>query len=480
MMMCIGRRSLTFGVLLFAIGAVVGPARANENAAEGVPTFNADIAPILNEYCVGCHRKGQVAPMSLTSYEAARPWARAVKAKVVAREMPPWFADPRYGKFKDVPTLSQIEIDTVAAWADGGAPQGDGVAPDAPVFASEWLGDRPPDYVLDMPLDLELPAQGEIEYVFIWVDTPWEEDVDLEAVQLRPGNPEVVHHSGIFTRTLPPGTRMGKKRMPSGQLIPQPVSLNPNEGPGARRARAEALVNGLIDADAQLVFFRPGGGYNRFPEGTAKRIYADRYLMFQNHYSLTGRPETDRSSAGFWFVKEPPHHRVVTAGLGPRGGTGSVRIVENTEQLSEAGGLPFAKTPVIPPHEADFSVTGIWPVTDDITIYGMWPHMHFRGKDMTFIVSYPDGTEETILSVPTYDFNWQIEYDLVEPLQVPAGSTLKTVGHFDNSVNNRLNPSPDREVHWGDQSWDEMFTIFTTFSVDKNDLSLEGKPKTDE
>jgi mono/diheme cytochrome c family protein len=464
------------GLLVFAIGALVVPASAtateNESAAADVPTFNADVAPILYENCASCHRKGQVAPMPLTSYPETRPWARSIKAKVVAREMPPWFADPRYGHFKDPLTLSEAEIDTIAAWADGGAPQGDGPAPDAPVFTSEWQHDRPPDYVVEMPVELELPAQGEVEYVEVWMENPFEEDVFLEAVQVRPKNYGVTHHGGIFNRTLPPGTYLGDAPLyPGGQMIPQPIAIDPHEDPGAKRARAEAIANGLIDRDSQLIFYRPGGGYNRFPEGTGKRLYAERHLMFQMHYSLTGRPEIARPAAGFWFSKERPHHQVLTVGLASAG-TGKVRIVENTEQLGF--GALFAHTPPIPPHADDFRVTGIWPVTDDVTIYGMWPHMHFRGKGMTSVVSYPDGTEETILSVPNYDFNWQIEYDFVEPLKVPAGSTIKTIGHYDNSVKNRYNPSPDQEVQWGEQSWDEMFAIFTKFSVDKDDISLEN------
>ena len=157
-------------------------------------------------------------------------------------------------------------------------------------------------------------------------------------------------------------------------------------------------------------------------------------------------------------------------GSGEHGGTGQVRIVESEEQLELQAGSGFTRTPNIPPHAGDFRVTGIWPVLDDVTLYGVWPHMHFRGKDMTYIVSYPDGTEETLLHVPNYDFNWQIEYDFVEPLKVPAGSTLKTVGHFDNSIRNRYNPSPDREVFWGEQSWDEMFFIFTMYTIDREDL----------
>ena len=463
-----------YNVLLLAFVAMVWPASTSAQAAQDAPTFNADVGRILYDNCAMCHREGEIAPMVLTSYKAARPWARAIKTKVVSREMPPWFADPRYGHFQDVLAMSQAEIDTIAAWVDAGAPEGTGPAPDVPEFSSDWRHDRPPDYVVEMPLEIELPAQGEIDYVEVWMENPRKEDVYLEAVQMRPGNSAVVHHGGIFTRPLPHGTKLGEEQLyPGGQLVPQPVPIDPNEGPEVKLARAEEALNGLT-GDAQLIFYRPGGGYNKYPEGTAKRVYGDRHLMFNMHYALTGRPEIDRSSAGFWFSKEPPHHQVLTVGSGELGGSGTVRIVENTEQFGAAAFAKVATSPRIPPHADDFKVTGIWPVTDDVTIYGVWPHMHFRGKDMTYVISYPDGTEQTVLNVPNYDFNWQLEYDFVEPLKVPAGSTIKTIGHFDNSVKNRYNPSPDAEVHWGLQSWDEMFFIFTKFTVDKNVLSLEN------
>ena len=167
---------------------------------------------------------------------------------------------------------------------------------------------------------------------------------------------------------------------------------------------------------------------------------------------------------------------MITAGAGENGGSGSVRIVENVEQIAVIPGARAVQSPVIPPHDGDFKVSGIWAITNDITLYGVWPHMHFRGKDMTYVVSYPDGTEETVLNVPNFDFNWQMEYDFVEPLKVPAGSTIKTVGHFDNSVKNRYNPSPDQEVAWGEQSWDEMFFMFAKYSIDKNILNENIKP----
>ncbi len=463
------RSSAALGAALFAVVALAGTAVANEKAA-AVPTFNGDVGRILYENCASCHRDGQVAPMSLTSYQEARPWARAIKTKVVSREMPPWFADQRFGEFKDVTALSQADVDTIAAWADGGAPLGDGPAPELPEFASDWLHPRPPDYIVEMPIEVELPAQGELEYLDVWMEYPFDDDVYLEAVQLRPGNPAVVHHAGIFTRPMPPGTELGLEQVhPGGQMIPQPVPINPNEDPAVKLARREAARE--FTPDAQLIFYRPGGGFNRFPEGTAKLVYADRNLEFQMHYTLTGRPETDRSVAGFWFAKDTPRRRMLTVGSGEFGGTGPVRIVEGEEQLELQAGSGFTRTPNIPPHADDFRITGIWPVQDDITVYGVWPHMHFRGKDMTYIVVWPDGTEETLLHVPNYDFNWQIEYDFVEPLKVPAGSTLKTVGHFDNSIRNRYNPSPDREVYWGEQSWDEMFFIFQKYTIDKEDLT---------
>lgn len=468
------RLFLASGLTLFAVVAMAPGAVAAENEAD-VPTFNGEVATILFENCTSCHRTGQVAPMTLSSYSDARPWARAIKSKVVSREMPPWFADPRYGQFKEVSTLTQSEIDTIAAWADGGAPEGDGLTPEPPVFTSEWRHDRPPDYIIET-IDIEVPAQGELDYVKLWLDNPFEEDIYLEAVQMRPGNTEVVHHTGVHTRALPPGTRMGEKQYSTGQMIRQPVPLNEVETEEVKRVRAQTVANGNDGKDALLIFYTPGRGFARYPEGTGKRVYADRYIMFNTHLTPAGRPQIERSQAGFWVAKETPKHQVLTIS----GGTGPVRIVENAEQVGLTGSVQADRQllPYIPAHAEDFKVTGIWPVTDDMTIYGVWPHMHFRGKDMTYLISYPDGTEETMLNVPNYDFNWQLEYDFIEPLKVPAGSTIKTIAHYDNSIKNRYNPSPDRDVHWGEQSWDEMFMIFTKYSVDKDILVADAKPPT--
>ena len=475
------KQSVVSSVMVAAVVMVVPMlAAANENpAGDSVPTFNSDVASIVFENCSSCHRAGQVAPMSLTSYAEVRPWARAIKAKVVSREMPPWFADPQFGHFKDVPTLTLAEIDTIVAWADGGAPLGEGVMPDIPDFSQEWRHNRPPDYVISMPLEIEVPAQGEIEYVKMWVENPWKEDVFLEAVQMRPGNYALVHHAGVHTRALPPGTKIGQTEFyPGSQLIPAPVPIDENETVEAKQQRAVATATANFGKDELLLFYAGRKGFAKYPEGTGKRVYGDRYIVFDQHYQMTGRPEKDRSELGVWFPEKRPHHQVITTS-----GAGTVRIVENVEQTasltgSERKALNLPNQPLIPAGAGDFRVTSMWPLSEDITLYGLWPHMHFRGKDMAYLVSYPDGAEEILLSVPNYDSGWQLAYDFVEPKKIPAGSTLKTIAHYDNSVRNRNNPAPDKEVYWSEQTWDEMLIPWVKFSVDKRDLRLEDEAGT--
>ena len=498
-------------VVLFIMGAVSG-ASAQGNA-EGVPTYNGHVAPILFDNCATCHRPGQVAPMSLLSYKEARPWARAIKTKVTTREMPPWYADPRYGTFRNPRRLSQEEIDTIVAWADGGAPQGDGTAPGAPDLAEGWShpSGSPPDYIIEMPVEFEIDAEGESPNFSIYQEMPadFTEDKFLEAVQLMPGNMAVTHHSSIGVRNLPAGTTLGVgEAWPGGPVISNvPVAID--EGvefnnavdrseaeeaavqhqfrrprtPEERRAAAEADVF-AVAGTSHLQFYIPGAGFRQFRPGIGKRIRHDKYFVWGMHYNATGKPETDRHQAGFWWHTEPMTHEVLSHMVGETHIAESRELVapspeEATPEESERGGR--ARIPVIPPHDPDWAMTAITAFQDDVTLYYLYPHMHLRGKDMTFVVTYPDGREQIVLHVPNYDFNWQIQYELAEPLKLPAGSTIKTIGHFDNSASNRYNPAPDREVYWAEQSWDEMFIGRMDFTVDKLDLRLEKKkPQTEE
>jgi hypothetical protein len=484
-------KSLLAIVGLAGLVIVVMATGARAAEAEGVPTFNTDVAPIIFNNCASCHRDGQVAPMSLTSYQQVRPWARAIRSKVLAREMPPWFADPRFGSFRNSRGLSQEQIDTIVAWADAGAPQGTGLAPEPPVFPEGWShAERAPDAIVEMPLELDIPSDGEVPYLSIWAENPFDEDKFVEAIQTRPSNKAVVHHAGAYNKVLPPGTRLGEQRaFAGGPLIPFPVPIDEGETEDVQRDREARSVFRPTLTDL-LQIYVPGGGFQMFRPGVSKRIHKDRYFVFQMHYAVTGKPESDRTALGFWFQKEPTHHEVVTQ---YRANTHIVETQERTAETDELQGGAGAAArvrqgsgrrppaiPVIPPRIADWKITGISAVTDDMTLYGLWPHMHLRGKDMTYIVTFPDGTEEIILNVPNYDFNWQVQYEFEEPMPIPAGSTIKVVAHFDNSIGNRYNPAPDKEVYWGQQSWDEMFQPFMEYSIDKLDIGLEAKTKTED
>lgn len=387
--------------------------------------------------------------MALLTYANARPWVAAIKRKVLAREMPPWFADPQYGDFRNQRRLSQAQIDTLVAWADAGAPEGKGEPPAAPKFPSGSSGfmDRPPDYVLRMPVTLDIPAEGEPPYVKLWSKPPFRQDMFLEAVELRAGNRRVTHHSNVGMMLLPPGARLRTApAWPGGPAVKDAIGLLPNGQPVA-----EGVMTGNV-----MVFYVPGGGFQRFPAGTARRMRREEHVLWNVHYMPTGMPEKDRHSLALWFAKKPPTHEVVTATAS------EVQIVEGREVVAGDDRL-FAP---IPAHAGNYERTGIIAFTEPVTLVGLWPHMHDYGKDMTFVAVYPDGREETILRVPKYDPGWQIQYELAEPLKLPAGSAIRATAHYDNSSANPRNRTPDRDVAWGLQSWNEMFGPFLELVYD--------------
>src|SRR5262245_22107245 len=207
-------------VAIAALGLVVVVATTSRVSTEQAghrasPTFTKDIAPIVYKHCAQCHRPGEVAPMSLLSYEDVRPWARAIKSKVASREMPPWGADPDQGlKMRNDPSLSKAQIDTIAAWVDAGAPRGnDADLPPAPRFAEGWTVGREPDLVLEMPVEFDIPAEGELGVQMFYSKIPFEEDRFAEVLELRPGNRGVVHHAGLFVVDLPEGANLVNGRL---------------------------------------------------------------------------------------------------------------------------------------------------------------------------------------------------------------------------------------------------------------------------
>ena len=432
-------------------------------------TFAKDVAPIIFDKCATCHRPGEPVPMSLTSYQEVRPWAKAVKEQILERSMPPWYADPASSlKFRNERRLSQKEIDTIIAWVDAGSPKGnDADLPPLPKFAKGWSWGEP-DMIIPMPVEFEVPAEGELPMQNFYVPVPFKEDKWVEAVELRPGNSAVVHHSIANVTRLPEGSKIVNGRAVRAELNTSDASRT-----GGLREGAEVFQTQDSFARAgafKLIGQAPGKGFERHFEGTAKRISPGMYFQFNMHYQPSGRAEKDRSMLGLWFAKKPVTREVLTKGVTDTvlvGGKdiGETRVVNGREVRTRG------RIPNIPPNVDNWEIAGEMTVKQDITLYAFAPHMHLRGKDIKYILVLPDGSRKTLLNVPKFDFNWQLHYELEQPLKIPAGSKMIAIAHYDNSVNNRYNPAPQKEVYWSEQSWDEMFIPWFEYTVDSMDLT---------
>ena len=458
-------RTLTFLAIEFLMIA------STVNAA--APTFSKDVAPILFKNCSKCHRPGEIASaVPLLSYEGVRPWAKSIKEKILQREMPPWPADPKASlKFRNDARLSQQDIDTLVAWVNAGGPKGDDAdLPPKPEFPQGWLHPKgiEPDAVISLPGEVQLPAKGVIPYLRYLVKVPFSEDQWVAASQLLPGNRAVVHHMAITEVALNDG------------VTPADVDRF------ALAARQMGLPNGLIASRAavpipgnpatfdMLGIYTPGTTFEMCEEGSAKLLKGGQnfYFNFNIHYQATGKPEKDRSTMALWFLPGPPKHQVFRVSA-----SGETIIAAGKELLTDTPGKRAEGArmaiPPIPPQADNYEVIAITAYPEPVTIYQFQPHAHLRGKDFKYAVVYPDGREEVVLSVPKYDFNWQLAYELDTPLKLPAGSKLIVTAHYDNSPNNLHNPDPNKEVYFREenQSWDEMFTPFLQYSIDNQDLT---------
>ncbi len=426
-------------------------------------TFNKDVAPILFKNCADCHRPGELAPMSLLSFKDSRPWARSIREKVVSRVMPPWHADENYGKFGNDKRLSQLEIDTIAAWVDQGAKEGNPRdLPPAPTWADGWKIGKP-DVVLTMQEEYTLAASGSDEYTNFTIPTSFKEDVWVQAAEVHPGNKRVVHHVIAFIQTpqmLASYKASGGK--PSAQSIfyqDGTLIRTKLEAP-AHDDGCKAPNGGLARGSGQeglgfpLCFYTPGKDVDVWPAGVAKSIPAGSNIVIQVHYSkTTGKVEKDRTSVGLIFAKTPP-----------------------AKVLSAFGVINHYFK--IPPGSDNHEVKGCYTFSRDVEIYGFLPHMHLRGKDMKYEVVYPDGRQETLLSVPNYNFNWQTLYKLDKPIGLPKGARMIVTAHFDNSEKNKYNPDPTKTVRFGDPTYDEMmvgYFDYVTKTATRNTIKLDAK-----
>ena len=407
------------------------------SAQGNAPTFSKDVAPVLYKHCTSCHRPGEIAPMSLLTYEEARPWARAIAARTADGTMPPWHADPAHGKWMNDRRLSAQEKEIIARWSAAGAPQGNPAdLPARPAYVQGWQIGQP-DVVVSMEKPYELPAQGEVPYQYFEVATNFAEDKWVQALEVRPGERSVVHHVLVYAR-YPGMTRpqqVFRQRNPDGPLSPtmekemaDPKARQEQQASGSRRGPLLAQT-------------APGTWTTVYPQGTAMLLKAGTVLTFQIHYTTNGKPSSDKTSMGFIFAKQPPAIEMRTAAmLNPR-----FMIPAGADNHPVEAGIEF---------------------TEDVTLYGMIPHTHLRGKSWQHTLTLPDGRQEILLAVPKYDFNWQTEYKFAQPLRIPKGATLKSVAHYDNSKANKANPDASQNVYWGDQTWEEMQYTALYYTID--------------
>ncbi len=417
----------------FVAALIVGMAAQAADVNTGV-TFNKDVLPILQQHCQSCHRPGEIGPMPLLTYEGTRPWAKSIKSAVATKKMPPWFADPGYGHFANDRRLSDADVDKIVAWVDAGAPEGDAKDRTAPVqWTDGW--NIQPDVVIAMPKSYAVPAKGVVEYTYFVVPAPFQKDTWVLDGEVRPGNRSVVHHASVHVR--PPGSQWLKDAKPGEPYVP------PKAAPGAPPPANQS--------NEWLLGYVPGVHGEYFDvqhdpaHRAAKLIPAGSDLVFEMHYTPNGKTaEDDLTKVGFVLAKAPPEHRLLT--------------------------LPVANMDfAIPPGDANYAGHADATFDKPVQLVYAQPHMHLRGKDMDIHLIYPTGESDMLVSVPRFDFGWQLVYYEDKPIPVPKGTRIELSAHWDNSANNRYNPDPNTTVRWGDQTWDEMIFAWVGVIADRDD-----------
>ena len=433
------RFAIWLGVSLAALGGAAGlHAQRPEAQPAAAPTFYQDVEPILQKNCQSCHRPGQIGPMALLTYEGVRPWARSIKAKVVAREMPPWFADPHYNQFANDKRLSERDIATIAGWVDGGAAAGDRKDAPPPV---QWPADGweiQPDVVV-AGAEIKVPAKGVVEWMTVTVPSGFTKDTWVTSMEVRPGARAVVHHVCVSYKPHVAGVKyytpewQDKPRDEEGSELPRTAPARPGalSIPGVR---LHCYVPGVAAVDYRVY-------------DSATLIPADADLSFSIHYNPNGTGAVDVTKIGFTLAKEPPRRQFISLSLNPPRDRETFAIP------------PMEPNWTAPTASAEFAV--------DAELVSLLYHMHDRGKDATTRLEYPDGRTETVLNVPRYDFNWQMTYDFAKPTRIPKGTKVVFNAHYRNTVRGGY-LNPNKWVYWGDQTWEEMMGNWLGIVIDRN------------
>ena len=403
-------------------------------------TFYKDVLPILQDHCQQCHRTGQIAPMPLITYSQARAKAKAIAQMARSKKMPPWFADPKYGHFANDLSLTVPQIELISDWTANGAPAGDPRdAPRPKQWVEGWTIPRP-NWVIQMPKPVVVPARGDVEYTYTIVSTGFTEDKWVRMSEIRPSSRQHVHHAVVYIRP------------PDSTWLRSAPKNTPFTASSLRDPHLQHEAH-WTDSD-MLLAYAPGSSPDQWPEDMAKFIPAGSDLVFQMHYTTNGHAGRDQTSVGLVFSKQPPTKRVLTLQL-------------TNDHF------------VIPPETDDYRVEAWGTLPNDGILLSFFPHMHVRGKRFEYNIIQEPGSIETLLRV-NYDFFWQLSYRLAEPRPLKAGTKIQAVAWYDNSRKNPHNPDPTATVRWGDQTYEEMmvgfFDIAVPATVDKRQYFI--RPET--
>ncbi|MBL8794453.1 MAG: redoxin domain-containing protein [Planctomycetia bacterium] len=401
-------------------------------ATDGKVTYHRDVLPILQNHCQSCHRPGEVGPFSLMTYKQAVNWAADIKDFTHSKRMPPW--KPADGlSFRDERKLTEQQIATLAAWVAAGTPEGNAAdAPPAKQFTKGWqLGE--PDLVLSVDADFTLGASGRDLFRCFVLPTNLTEDKYVTALEVRPGNPRVVHHTLNFIDTAGRGRKLEETEKARAKKEGEPDS-----GPGYSMSMGVGFApNGALGGWA------PGQMARHLPDGSGYLLPKGSDVVVQVHYHRNGRVEKDRVQIGLYFAKQPVTHRF------------------------QAVVLP-GRFLLMPAGVEDFKVTGNVTIDQDCDLHSVMPHMHLLGKTIKVTMTPPDGKAETVIDIKEWDYNWQETYFFKEPLKIKAGTKFNVEARYDNSAKNPNNPNnPPKLVHFGEQTTDEMCFIFFGATSDK-------------
>lgn len=391
-------------------------------------SYSENVASILNERCVTCHRPGEIGPFSLIGYQNAKNWAPTIAAVTSAKKMPPWKAVAGVGDFAHDNRLTDDEINLLKEWAEKGAPRGDASkGPAAPTFKPGWaLGD--PDLVLQIPKPFKVSGDGQDEYWHFVLKPDIKEPVFIQAVDVRPGNSKIVHHVILWIDEKGAADKVLKEKGVNGAYL---TFGSPGFMP-----------------DNSLGGWAPGMRPNRSPEDAGFLLKPGANVVLEVHYHKSGKEETDQTKVGLYLAKDPK------------------KVKKNLEIAWLAN--PFIR---IKPGLADQKFSQTIPIPVNVELYSLMPHMHLLGRKMSATLINPDKTEEKLIQVDDWDFNWQFSYDLRKPRMLKAGSKVRIDAVFDNSKENPNNPSdPPKEVRWGEQTTDEMMLMVAVISIPMRDM----------